>query len=68
MKVGDLVEPAGGIGELRLALGFVSAYKAGVVVGVENEESYWPLITVEWNNGHRRVMRREDIKHYKGSG
>lgn len=62
MKVGDLVEPAGGIGELRLALGFVSAYKVGVVVGVGDGD-----LTVEWNNGHRRVMQREEVKHCKGN-
>ena len=66
MKVGDLVELSAK--SLRTKTGawpdIRHTYKVGIVVEVE--ESYWPLITVEWNNGYRRVMQREDIKHFKG--
>lgn len=68
MKVGDLVELSAK--SLRIKTGswpdIRHTYKVGIVVEVEDEESYWPLITVEWNNGYRRVMQREQIKHFKG--
>jgi len=64
VKVGDLVELSAK--SLRIKTGswpdIRHTYKVGIVV----EGSYWPLITVEWNNGYRRVMQREDIKHFKG--
>lgn len=68
MKVGDLVELSAK--SLRIKTGswpdIRHTCKVGIVVEVENEESYWPIITVEWNNGYCRRMRREEIKHLKG--
>ena len=70
MKVGDLVELSART--LRIKTGswprIRHTYKVGVVVGVEDEDSCWSIITVEWNNGYRRMMQREEIKHFKGNG
>ena len=63
MKAGDLVTLSAK--SLRIKSGcwpsVRDSYKVGLVLEVRNK--YHKLVTVMWNNGHQRVMPREELKH-----
>ncbi len=65
MKVGDLVTLSAK--SLRIKSGgwptVRDSYKAGLVLETSPRAYGHQLITVMWNNGHQRVMPREELKH-----
>jgi hypothetical protein len=67
MKEGDLVEQSAK--SLRVRSGswpsVRSDYKVGIVIDIDHR--WWDdiLVTILWNNGFQRTMRRSYLKHVK---